>query len=206
MLYFWILKWMHLADVSERQNLNDLYDLWLSFTFWEDIRVLLVHWQPLCVAPYVWLTASQDGCFSVFIYLFYLFFRRQCITFGNRCPVRPVHSAHDRFLTCGSVWNRWFWLALCGRALQSCRLWEMLFIFSWLFTEESQQACTSKVMPCPYNSLYFALRYLWVSQSCNSDNPCAFYATRHILFLLAATWVEIILLQLSNLCFFFSGR
>lgn len=91
--------------------------------------------------------------------------------------------------------------------LQSCHLWERLFIFSWLFTEESQQACTSKAMPCRYNFLYFALCYLWVSQGWNSDNPCAFYANRHILFLLDATWVEIILLQLiSNLCFFSAAR
>lgn len=69
---------------------------------------------------------------------------------------------------------------------------------------ESAGLYTSKAMPCRYNSLYFALCYLWVSWGCNSDNPCAFYTTRHILFLLAATWVEIILLQLiSNLCFLF---
>lgn len=135
--------------------------LWISFTFREDIRVLLVHWRPLCAAPYVWLTASQDGCFSVcsFIYFIYLFiFRRQRITFGNRCAVRPVHSAQDCFLTCGSVWNGWFQLALCGRALQPCCLWEMLLIFSWLFTEESQQACIP-VKQCLVVTTLFTLPY-----------------------------------------------
>ena len=49
MLYFWILKQMHLAAMTERQNLENLYFMCcLGFMLCEDRRILMVHWQQLC--------------------------------------------------------------------------------------------------------------------------------------------------------------